>query len=172
MKAKSQEKVETCYGSPGFKRFAQDQDFIEELRSRRRRIPLYLLWLILADCGRSFSLWAGWCFVFVFSFALFYTPCPEGLPDWLKPVIPNLLCEQIQSCGAAFEQTAESYKDRPMTFDSAFYFSIVTFTTLGFGDVITANVAARVLVTLEVILGYVMLGGLISIFATKLARRS
>ena len=59
-----------------------------------------------------------------------------------------------------------------MTFSSAFYFSIVTFTTLGFGDVITANRAARVMVTLEVILGYVMLGGLISIFATKLARRS
>jgi len=87
-------------------------------------------------------------------------------------VIPNLLCEQIQSYGAAFEQTAESYKGRLMTFGSAFYFSIVTFTTLGFGDVITANGAARVLVTLEVILGYVMLGGLISIFATKLARRS
>ena len=52
------------------------------------------------------------------------------------------------------------------------YFSIVTFTTLGFGDVVAANTSARILVTLEVMFGYIMLGGLISIFANKLASRS
>ena len=49
---------------------------------------------------------------------------------------------------------------------------IVTFTTLGFGDVVAANTFARILVTLEVMFGYIMLGGLISIFANKLASRS
>jgi hypothetical protein len=52
------------------------------------------------------------------------------------------------------------------------YFSLVTFTTLGFGDVTPITVAARRWVMLEVIIGYIMLGGLISIFASKLARRS
>jgi hypothetical protein len=71
-----------------------------------------------------------------------------------------------------FEQTAKVYSNEPWNFGSAFYFSIVTFTTLGFGDVVAVNLFARFLVTFEVILGYVMLGGLISIFANKLARRS
>jgi len=53
-----------------------------------------------------------------------------------------------------------------------YYFSIVTFTTLGFGDVTPLNLAAEICLVLEVVLGYVMLGGLISIFASKFARRS
>ena len=52
------------------------------------------------------------------------------------------------------------------------YYSIVTFTTLGFGDIVPSQPLARAVVALEVILGYIMLGGLISIFANKLARRS
>lgn len=53
------------------------------------------------------------------------------------------------------------------------YYSVVTFTTLGFGDIVPiGHFWARFFVVLEVILGYIMLGGLISIFANKLARRS
>jgi len=47
----------------------------------------------------------------------------------------------------------------------------VNFTTLGFGDIVAVNRIARIMVTLEVVLGYVMLGGLISIFANRFARR-
>ena len=59
-----------------------------------------------------------------------------------------------------------------MTFRTSFYFSIVNFTALGFGDIVAANWQARLWVAFEVLLGYVMLGGLISIFANKFARRS
>ena len=52
------------------------------------------------------------------------------------------------------------------------YYSVVTFTTLGFGDIVPKTPAAAWWVMTEVILGYIMLGGLISIFATKLSRRS
>jgi hypothetical protein len=54
------------------------------------------------------------------------------------------------------------------------YFSVVTFTTLGFGDVtpLHGNSAAQAWIMAEVIFGYIMLGGLISIFANKLARRA
>ena len=51
-------------------------------------------------------------------------------------------------------------------------YSIVTFTTLGFGDIKPENMTAAWWVMAEEIVGYVMLGGLISILATKLARRS
>ncbi len=55
---------------------------------------------------------------------------------------------------------------------SPLYFSIVTMTTLGYGDVLPASTAAQVLVLAEVILGYLALGGLLSIFAVKMARRA
>lgn len=54
---------------------------------------------------------------------------------------------------------------------SSLYFSVVTLTTLGYGDVLPASQTAQLVVILEVVLGYVMLGGLLSIFATKMGRR-
>jgi hypothetical protein len=44
--------------------------------------------------------------------------------------------------------------------------------TLGLGDVAPANGPARVLVSIEEVCGYIMLGGLLSIFSNKLARLS
>jgi hypothetical protein len=87
-------------------------------------------------------------------------PAPPWFPEWLQEVMPE------------FHQVTGDKVDEPLTFWKSFYFSIVTFTTLGFGDVVADNTSARILVTLEVILGYIMLGGLISIFANKLASRS
>ena len=55
---------------------------------------------------------------------------------------------------------------------SPLYFSIVTFTTLGYGDVLPASGFAQFLVVTEVIFGYVGLGGLLSILANKMARRA
>jgi len=58
------------------------------------------------------------------------------------------------------------------TWFTPFYFSIVTYTTLGFGDVVPATVIAEIIVSTEVILGYLTLGLLLAILAEKLARRS
>jgi uncharacterized protein YjbI with pentapeptide repeats len=58
------------------------------------------------------------------------------------------------------------------TWFSPLYFSIVTLTTLGFGDVIPATASAQIVAVLEVITGYLMLGGLLSILSNKMARRA
>ncbi len=55
---------------------------------------------------------------------------------------------------------------------SPLYFSVVTLTTLGYGDVLPASLTAQVVCMVEVVLGYVMLGGALSIFTTKMARRA
>ncbi len=55
---------------------------------------------------------------------------------------------------------------------SPVYFSVVTLTTLGYGDVLPMSSAAQVLAMMEVVGGYVMLGGLLSIFANKMGRRA
>jgi len=138
-------RISSAYGSPRFVRFAQDQDFIEEFRSSKFRYPLYLLWLIFADCGRSFTLWAAWSVLVALAFGFKY-----------------------YSIGA----DAFDVEHLAWGFGSTLYYSVVTFTTLGFGDVVPRTAEAAQWVTAEVVAGYLMLGGLISILATKLARRS
>ncbi len=54
---------------------------------------------------------------------------------------------------------------------SPLYFSVVTMTTLGFGDVIPKTIGGQIIAMLQVSTGYLMLGGLLSIFSNKLARR-
>ncbi len=138
-------RASTCYGSPIFKRFAQDQEFIEEFRESRWRFPIYFLWLIFADCGRSFLLWVFWCISVVLGFA----------------------CRYWNMGPACFKHT-----DLPWQPISAIYYSVIAFTTLGFGDVAPKTISAMKWVISEEIMGYIMLGGLISIFVNKLARRS
>ncbi|MEZ6194652.1 MAG: pentapeptide repeat-containing protein [Planctomycetota bacterium] len=58
------------------------------------------------------------------------------------------------------------------TWFSPLYFSIVTMTTLGYGDAVPASVPAQMLAVSQAVLGYVMLGGLLSILSEKLARRA
>lgn len=55
---------------------------------------------------------------------------------------------------------------------SPLYFSVVTLTTLGYGDALPVSVMAQLVVMAEVITGYVALGGLLSVFATKMGRRA
>ena len=145
--------------NPFFKRYVADQQFI---RAFNQANPvLARLWRWSSDYGRSLALWASWSILFVFLFAIAYRfPFPSWMSLGLVDLTPH------------FHQITGAYSGQPLTFWDCFYFSVVTFTTLGFGDVVADNTAARFLVTLEVIFGYVMLGGLISIFANKLASRS
>jgi len=141
-------RVDGCYSSPNFMRFARDQEYIEEMRGAPRDCRywfFYLPWLISSDCGRSFLLWGGWSVCIALVFAIKYWAMG---PDHL-----NL-----------------GYLD--YSFTSMLYYSVVTFTTLGFGDIVPKSDEAAMWVMLEVAIGYVMLGGLIAIFANKLARRS
>jgi hypothetical protein len=46
------------------------------------------------------------------------------------------------------------YGERCRTWFTPFYFSIVTYTTLGFGDVKPATLIGEIIVSTEVILGY------------------
>jgi uncharacterized protein YjbI with pentapeptide repeats len=136
----------SCYGSSRFRRFAQDQDFIEEFKAA---FPVYYwIWLLLTDCGRSMRRVVLWVVILIGVFGLIY----------------YLLGEK------AFVSL-----DRPeltWSWFTAIYYSVCTFTIFGQGDVAPATPFAAVVVMTEVVVGYVMLGILISILATKVARRS
>ena len=59
-------RVASCYGNPGFKRFVQDQEYIEMLQ--KSRPFLYRIWLLSSDCGRSIVLWLFWSILLAISF--------------------------------------------------------------------------------------------------------
>lgn len=154
-------RVNNCYGSQWFKRFAQDQDFLEEFKEVHKII--YFIWGITSDCGRSILRWTICSIIIAMFFGSIYAnyTIPEYL-SWLPIPIKETL-----------------YKIAPIitiknnqTLFTPYYFSVVTFSTLGFGDISPQNLSGEIFVTAEVIIGYIMLGGLISIFAQKVARRA
>ncbi|MFH1153500.1 MAG: pentapeptide repeat-containing protein [Pseudomonadota bacterium] len=70
-----------------------------------------------------------------------------------------------------YTQVAIDYGDYRTVF-SPVYFSIVTLTTLGYGDAIPMSLTAQIFVTIQAFTGYMGLGGLLSILGNKMARRS
>ena len=54
---------------------------------------------------------------------------------------------------------------------SAFYYSFVTFTTLGYGDIYPVHPVAQLLVTFEVIVGYITLGIFVFLIGDKVNKK-
>ncbi|OIQ49063.1 Secreted effector protein PipB [Pseudodesulfovibrio hydrargyri] len=153
--------VQGCRGNQRFIRHVMDLDFIAEARER---YPLkYWLWKCTSNCGRSISLWAtisfGLALLFGVAFARY--PAWSWLPDWLQSFLVSI--------APSFKYGNPEIQEGWFT---PYYFSIVTFTTLGFGDVTPTDTAGQLWLAAEVILGYIMLGGLITLFATRMVRQS
>ena len=137
--------------NPYLKRYIDDEEWIRSWRERSwARKAASILWELTSHCGRSIGLWGGWSAIFAVSFAFIYWGFGSNHITFdvgrLNGIQPGFL--------------------------GYVYYSVVTFTTLGFGDIVPLTNWARLAVGAEVVLGYIMLGGLISIFANKLARRS
>ncbi len=139
-------RVSSCYGSSRFRRFAQDQDYIEEFKESH--LYSYYLWLGLTDCGRSMLRAVWWSIGLVMVFGIIFYMLGE----------------------TAFDITHK--ETMGWNLFTSVYYSVVTFTTLGYGDISPRTPLAATVVMIEVVVGYFMLGILISILATKVARRS
>ena len=135
---------ESCYGNRRFKKFIHDLDYLEEIMETRGGKILLFIWWLVSDCGRSMTRWSSWSAILVLLYAFIY-----------------------YFLGAGHFKVAFL----PFSFLTTLYYSVVTFTTLGFGDFVPRTYEGAVFVMIEVISGYIMLGGLISIFSSKLARR-
>lgn len=139
--------------NPRLKRYIDDEQWIESWRrnpeGRWWREHVFRLWELTSHCGRSIGLWVFWSALIAVGFAFIY-----------------------QAFGGDSITFSLDMAGKLPDLRSYLYYSVVTFTTLGFGDIIPKTNWARLAVGAEVVLGYVMLGGLISIFANKLARRS
>ena len=132
-----------------FERYIKDEQFIQELEENAEKNWLLKVlmwgWKATSDYGRSVLRWGLVSLAMAFFWGILYI-----LAGRESFIIENNVWNLF----------------------APFYYSIVTFTTLGFGDITPKVWWLQVIVTCEVIMGYVMLGGLISIFANKLARRA
>jgi hypothetical protein len=138
--------LDSCFGNALFRRAAADQDFLDTLEAHlkgSRRMALFWAWGLI-DYGRGLLSVA----VISFGLAAFYGAIYRTLPNILD------------------------FKDSANTWFTPYYFSIVTYTTLGFGDVRPATLVGEIIVSSEVILGYTTLGLLLSVLAQNIARRS
>lgn len=128
-------------GAYRVRRFIIDENYIKEFRSSGR-LASALYYLWWITSDCGRSI-TRWC-LWIFALTFFFA--------WLYTIV------------------GIDYGDYP-TVLSPLYYSVVTLTTLGYGDVSPASMAAQVVAMIEVIMGYVMLGGLLSIFTNKIARR-
>jgi uncharacterized protein YjbI with pentapeptide repeats len=115
--------------------------------------PVKLFWSF-SDYGISTWRIIGWFFLLALAFAAIYANCAYW---WSPGIVNNLDVEPHLPLWHYFLLVVL----RPV------YFSIVTMTTLGFGDMHAneASILGHALLTLQVILGYVLLGALVTRFA-------
>ena len=124
-------------------RFARDQNYIKEFRERSTYTRLlYHLWWITSDCGRSITRWL------------------------------TLICVVGLIYAGLYTQVNINYGSHDVIWFTPIYYSFVTMTSLGYGDIAPVDLVGKMLAVSEVLIGYIMLGGLLSIFANKLARRA
>lgn len=139
-------RVDNCYGDAIFKRDAQDQDYIDTVGTRCTNWygKMKLAVWGWTDYGRSIFRVGLSALILVMIFGTIYK------------LFPHLV----------------DYGKHHITPFTPYYFSFVTYTTLGFGDVTAGCLAGEILVALEVVLGYLTLGLLLAILANTVARRS
>jgi len=149
--------VENCFGNAVFVRDIKDQDYIDTFRItieskpdgfvKRLELLLFRAWGLI-DHGRSL-LKVG-----------FYAVIVSTLYGLIYTADMNLNWEMMD------------YSNSAQTWFTPFYYSLVTYTTLGYGDVTANSLIGEMLVISEVVVGYFTLGLLLSILANTIARRS
>jgi len=134
-----------------------DENFLHEFRNQDKvHSALYFVWKLTSDCGRSMVRWGLFLAINVLLFAGIYW----GIDQWMPPAEP--LASHLTKIGE---------EGLPGGFIPYIYYSVVTFTTLGYGDVSPQTVVGQIILIIHISIGYLGLGALLSILATKFALR-
>ncbi len=145
--------LDSCYGNALFRRDAADQDYLDTLEMHWQGRPwltrLFWAWGLI-DYGRSIARVFLLAATLIVSFGLIYSAAPQLIDFPICNGIPAAACHPGYS---------------------AFYFSITTYMTLGFGDVHPRTHLGEIIVSAEVTMGYITLGLLLAVLADKVARR-
>ncbi|HBH26159.1 MAG TPA: hypothetical protein DDX54_02000 [Rhodospirillaceae bacterium] len=163
-----------CYGDADFRRDAMDQDYIDKKRAAWRtpwwnpnRALLLWPWAFL-DYGRSLWRVVALSVLLVGVFGFLYTawaPVAGGVCPTGAMARPGAHVEYIESPGGANVGVCNWF--------TPYYAAAVSFSTLGFTDVIRpTSLVGQWVLMLNVLAGYFVLGLLMAILAHTVARRS
>ncbi len=129
-------------GAYRLRRHVIDENYLKEFREAgTMQRWIHNVWWVTSDCGRSLARWTVVIGAVVLLFAALYWAAGVNVGAHAPGVLTHL------------------------------YYSVVTLTSLGYGDITPTSGLGQILVIVEVCVGYMMLGGLISILANKMARR-
>jgi hypothetical protein len=141
-------RVELCTGSPRFVRHVLETDYIESFGAEHPFLAA--VWGLTSCHSRSFVRTALVAVAFVLGFSLVY---------WLVP-------EMIQRSDSIV-RLGEAHLHWP----ESIYYSTVTFTTLGASTIYPQAASGELVTLVEVVLGYIWLGYLVSILAQRATTR-
>jgi len=134
-----------------------DENYLHEFKHQSKASGyVYHVWKWTSDCGRSMIRWSAFLAVNVLLFAIIYW----SMDQWTLPTGAE---SHLKGIGGT--------EGLPGGFLPYLYYSVVTFTTLGYGDVSPVTVAGQVVLIIHIAFGYLGLGALLSILATKFASR-
>ncbi|PRC90754.1 potassium channel family protein [Solimicrobium silvestre] len=105
----------------------------------------YLIWKLTSNYSESLGRWGITCFFVIMIFASLYS-------------------------GFGLITTGVESIDKSFRFFDYIYFSVITFSTLGYGDLHPMGLFGQILACLEVICGLIMFGLLLSLVGSRLQR--
>lgn len=118
----------------------------------------YSLWKYSCSYGISLARWFITSAIIIVFFGALYSQhdyastSSEALNHFLRTLKPSVKITTVNN------------------WFSPYYYSVVTFATLGYGDITPSNLAGQISSVIEVLTGYLMLGGLLSVFSKKIVR--
>jgi hypothetical protein len=141
--------------------YLQEKDFIRQQSKEKNSYPrfiTYSFWKYSCRYGTSLIRWFVTSAIIIIIFGALYSrydinfTSSESVNKFLQDVKPSI---NILSVDNLF---------------SPYYYSVVTFATLGYGDITPSDLAGQIFSVIEVLTGYLMLGGLLSVFSKKIVR--
>jgi Ion channel len=106
---------------------------------------LYWLWQVTSNYGESLGRWVATCLLVILTFATAYDAFGIVASTGISP-------------------------DKPLHAFDYFYFSVITFSTLGYGDLHPVGILGQAMACIEVFAGFIMFGVLLSFVGTRFQR--
>ncbi len=148
---------------PSAKSYVKWISRVEDHRANNPANAFILRWIWFY--GRSPALFAIqiviWALIFGFAYA------DHTFPEWFPAPVVDFLSGIDPKLGEVHKGILDGYTSDGFI---PYYYSVVTMTSLGFGDVVPLNLAGRVFVVIEAFFGYIYLGLLISVIASGITR--
>lgn len=154
--------------APDFARYVKDQQYVKRFFKKHRVLGFF--WWLFSDFGYSIGRVLFWSLAVVALFAWFYSGVPYGSPwEWLPDSVANFVTVDGSFMLDIDPKLKRESISGPMRW---LFVSFDIFTNLGIHPITPVTNIGIAIVMFQNALGYGFLGLLISVFASRFARRA